>query len=141
MEYYKDYGKTDIYIKATGIGIILKLILNFFLIPIKGIYEKGAIISTIITDILICYLIIKQMKTKLNIKIELKNKILKICLSIILSIVLIYKINLYFLIKILCMFIIYVLLIFITKVFSKEELKMLPNGEKLYIFMKKIKIY
>ena len=141
MEYCKDYGKTNIYIKATSMGIILKFILNFFLIPIKGIYEKGAIISTIITDILICYLIIRQMKNKLNIKIELGSKILKICMSIILSILLIYKFNCYFLIKILCMFIIYVLLIFVTKVFSEEELKMLPNGEKLYIFMKKIKIY
>ena len=141
MVFYKVFGRTDIYVKITSIGVILKLILNLILIPIKGIYEKGAIISTIITDILICCLLIKQMKKKLRIKIEIREKIFKICMSVVLSILLIYKFNFYFLIKILFSFIIYIMLIFVTKIFSEEELKMLPNGEKLYIFMKKIKIY
>ena len=37
--------------------------------------------------------------------------------------------------------IIYILLILIFKVFSEEEIKTIPHGEKIYIFLKKIKIY
>ena len=141
MVFCKDFGKTNIYIKSTGIGIIVKLFFNVLLIPIKGIYEKGAIISTIISDIVICFLLIYKLIKELKIEIILMTKILKICLSIFISILLVFKLNVYFIIKIIILLLIYTFMIFVIKVFSEEEIKSLPNGEKIYTFMKKIKIY
>lgn len=134
-------GRADVYIKSTCIGLIVKFILNMILIPMSGIYEKGAVISTIVSDIIICILLFKKMCKILNIKIKIKSKILKIFISIILSIIIFEKIKLQFIIKIILNIIIYIILIFVLKVFSEDELKIFPNGEKMCIFLKKIKIY
>lgn len=134
-------GKAIVYIKATIIGILIKFILNILLIPIEGIYEKGAIISTIISDIVICSILIYKIIKKMNIKIEIGGKVLKILVSIFLSIFLVSKINLYFLVEIILSFFIYLLLIFLLKVFNENDIKRFPNGEKITIFLKKIKIY
>lgn len=134
-------GRADVYIKTTSIGLIIKLILNLILIPIERIYEKGAIISTIVSDIIICILLLRKMCKILNIKINIKIKILKIFISIILSIVIIQNINAQFIIKATLNVIIYMILIFVLKVFNEEEMKIFPNGEKICIFIRKLKKY
>ena len=134
-------GKTKIYIRVTSFALLIKFVLNVLLISIKGIYEKGAIISTIISDGIICFLLIRQMNKELNIKFNIKHKIIKICFCIILPIMLITSLELHFIIKMFLILIIYVLLILSIKIFTEDELKMLPNGEKIYGFMKKTKIY
>lgn len=134
-------GKTYIYIKATILGLIVKLIFNLLLIPINGIYEKGAVISTFFSDGLTCILLIKNMTKILNIKVTIKNKIIKIIFCIVIPIIIFSKIKMWFILEIIFCAIIYILLIFILKVFDEDEIKTFPNGEKIYGFMKKTKIY
>ena len=132
-------GKNDVYIKATIIGLVIKLFLNLLLIPINNVYEKGAIISTFISDVVICLLLLVNMKKILNIKFVIRRKIIKIIFSIIISIILFYKIKINFVIRILLTGIGYILLIFLLNVFDEDELKMFPNGDKMCVFSKKIK--
>ena len=37
--------------------------------------------------------------------------------------------------------IVYLICVIIFKIFSKEDIEMLPKGDKIYSFLKKIKIY
>ena len=46
-------GEVKSYLKVISISMIIKLILNLILIPIDGLLEKGAVISSIIYDIII----------------------------------------------------------------------------------------
>lgn len=134
-------GKPIIYIKCTTIGLIVKCILNFILIPIEGVYEKGAIISSIISDTLIFVLLFGYLNNELGIKVSIKWKMLKIVFSIIFSIIIINNVQIHFLIKMILNIIIYMFLILILKVLNENEIKSLPNGNKICIFLKKIKIY
>lgn len=134
-------GKIDVYIKSTIIGLIIKFVLNMILIPIHGIYEKGAVIATIVSDLVISILLIKKMCEILNVNIVIRKKTIKILISTFLSIIIIEKIKIQFIIKVILNIIMYIVLIFVLKVFDEDEIKTFPNGEKIYVFMRKIKIY
>lgn len=134
-------GKPMIYIKCTIIGLIIKFILNLILIPIEGIYEKGAVISTIVSNTLIFIFLFRYLKCELGIKIDIKWKVLKILVCTIFSIIIIDHIPIHFLIKIILNVIIYMFFILIFKVLNENEIKSLPNGYKICVFLKKIKIY
>ena len=78
MVFYNAIGKTNIVIKSFMIGSILKLILNLVFLNIKGILERGILLSSIISDILIIILLVINKKFKiLNIKLK-ELKILNI---------------------------------------------------------------
>ena len=133
-------GKTNISIIAFTIGSIFKLTLNILLIPILRI--NGAIFGTIICDIVsfaICYIELKR-----NLKIRLKaskyiiKPIIAAC-SMLLSTYLIYiNLNIIsiqsikFIISILIGIICYIISIIFLKIFSKEEVFMLPYGQLIY---------
>ena len=72
MVYYNAIGNTNIIIKSFLFGSIIKLILNIFLIRIPSIYEKGIILSSIISDIFIIYILMKHKKFK-NINLKLND--------------------------------------------------------------------
>ena len=57
-------SKTHLY--AVIIGMTVKLILNFVLIPNINILEKGALISTLISNIIIFYIMFKTLKSKMG---------------------------------------------------------------------------
>lgn len=66
-------GKTKILLISSIVGLIVKIILNFTLIPIEGIYEKGAIIGNIFSNFvsfIILYVTLKK-------NIELENTLIK----------------------------------------------------------------
>ena len=72
-------------LKALFIGMISKLILNLMLIPIKNLCIKGAIISSIISQVLTLIICIKSLKNRLKFKVNkeennrtLQYKLLKI---------------------------------------------------------------
>ena len=72
MVYYNAIGNTNIIIKSFLFGSIIKLILNIFLIRMPSIYEKGIILSSIISDIFIIYILMKHKKFK-NINLKLND--------------------------------------------------------------------
>ena len=135
-----------------GCGVILKVITNIILIPIPGVYEKGAVIGNLfcyMTAFIIVYTVLKN-SIKLDFRISemiIKPLIITIIMCIIsisaynkiLSIEISPKIATIFGITI--AIIIYTILIILFKVFSKEEIFLLPNGKKIYKILKKCKIY
>lgn len=145
-------GKNKIPAIALFYGVIIKFICNILFIPIEGICEKGAVIGNILCHV-VTFCIVYNVLTE---TIELNFKLHKIIKKpIIITIIMIsisfgvYNELIYLgfyeyistIIGIIIAVIVYILLIFIFKVFSKDEIFMLPKGEKIYNFLKKIKIY
>lgn len=125
-------GKNNVPVYASIIGLIFKILSNIILIPIDGIYEKGAIIgnilSNIISFIIVVIVIKKNIKIKLNI---LKYSIKPILASIIMIFVsekiynfLYFKslnVNICTIISIFCAVIVYVFCCFFIKIINKND--------------------
>lgn len=137
-------GKVNIGVIAFGIGAIVKLILNIILIP--KLLINGAIISTIISHIVsftICFI---SLKSTIHIKFEIDKFVLKPIISAcIMSIVtlILYKMlsnifvqNISFIITTIFAIIIYIISIILLKILSRDEISMLPYGQKVYKRMK-----
>lgn len=63
-------GKNNIPLLASIIGIALKILCNIILVPIQGIYEKGAIIGNILSNIASFIIVFGVMRK--NIKMDFK---------------------------------------------------------------------
>lgn len=125
---------------AIGAGVITKLVLNLILVPIKNLNINGAIIATIISNIttfLISFYYLKK-----NIYIELKfykfilKPILATCIMIF-AIIFVYNAieiteNIKTIISLLIGVLIYAVSIILLRILSKEEMNMLPFGNKIY---------
>ena len=149
-------GKTMIPAISLGIGVIIKLILNSILIPINPenfIFggTAGAAISTTICHIIACLIDIYVMNKNIKLKINKKDYIIKpIIAAIMMSIcsIFIYKSlicmiseKLSTIISLIFAVIIYVILVFLLKIFSKDNIFMIPYGEKIYKILVSIGIY
>ena len=73
MVYYNAVAKTGEIIKIFSLGAIIKLVLNIILINIPGIYEKGVIVSSILSDIVIILFLVRNKVFRNNI-IFFENK-------------------------------------------------------------------
>lgn len=81
-------GKNNVPLIVSSIGIVIKLILNIILIPIPLFYEKGAIISTIISNGISLIMVYLYLYRNINIKI---NKHYLICPFIISSFMILFS--------------------------------------------------
>lgn len=79
-------GEVGAYLKFISFSMIIKLILNLILIPIDSLLEKGAIISSLVYDIMIFILVYKKIKEKLDLKLNILSDIIKISSITIISI-------------------------------------------------------
>lgn len=70
-------GEVKPYLKAISISMIIKLFLNLILIPIDGLLEKGAIISSIVYDVIIFIVVYSKMKEKLDLKLNILSNIIR----------------------------------------------------------------
>lgn len=145
-------GKTKISILVSTLGLIVKLVLNIILIPIINIYEKGAIIANLFSSFISFIVTWNVLKISIKINFNFLNLITKpLTASIIMGI---SSYNVYLALigygvteKISTIFgiifaiLIYIILLLVLRIFSKKDLLLLPNGEKLYKFLKRVKIY
>ncbi len=134
---------------AIGVGVIVKLVLNLILLPIEELNINGAIIATIISHIITFLIIMYYLKKYIQIKFNIIKFIIKPFIATMLMIgvswsiynkFLIFSsknINLIFSLAIGILF--YVFSIIILRILSKEEVYMLPYGNKIYK-SKKIKM-
>lgn len=148
-------GKTVMPAIALGLGSIIKLILNTILVEIDPeIFilggTAGAAFSTVIYYIVTFFIELYIMKK--NIRIELGPKILlkPLIATIMMAICLIFTYNsllsiisykLCIIVSLIVAVITYLLLILILKIFSEEEIKMLPFGDVIYSVLRKLRIY
>lgn len=146
-------GLGRIYIPAFAltVGVTVKFILNLILVPIPQIGALGAAFATTVCHAIaftIGYLILrKNMKldltfSKFVIKPTFATSIMGICsygLYIFLNDIHPGKITT--IVTIFSAILIYVFAIIILKIFTKEELLMVPYGSKIYKFLEKLGIY
>lgn len=142
------FGKVKTPVIALGIGVIAKIIANVALMPIEGIYENGAAIGSVLCHLIsfiIVYMVL--MKTvKLNFSLfglAIKPIIATILMSVIsygiyMAVRIILPIRIATIIAIIVAVIVFVVSLLLLKVFSREEIEMLPKGDKVYAILKKM---
>ncbi len=148
-------GKIIVPALALIIGSIIKLILNNLLVSINPANfilggTAGAAVSTVICHIVTFIIELSIMRKYVKVDLRISH-VLKILLStIMMGISSVFILNclktiftekICMVLTIIAAIIIYILLILIFKVFSEEDIKTIPHGEKIYIFLKKIKLY
>ena len=149
-------GKPIIPAISLSIGVIIKFILNIILIPINpGIFilggTAGAAISTTICHMVAFMIDVHMMKKHIKLEINKKDYILKpiiATLMMAISSLFVYHILVGMIseksctiISIIIAAIIYVILIFLLKIFSKDNIFMIPYGQKIYKMLQTIGIY
>lgn len=137
---------------ALFIGVIVKLILNCYLVPINPEMfilggTAGAAFSTVICHIIAVTIEFKILKKSINIKFDRKKFIIKPVLATTIMGIIAYISYVYTMpligskqstiIALAIGIIIYIILIFVLKVFSKEEIFMIPFGKKIYGILRK----
>lgn len=144
-------GKVMVPAISGGVGLIIKFILNLVLIPIPSIGVNGAAIASVIYHIfsfsIVFYVLNKTVKLDIKFmkhifKPIISTLIMCICsyyLYIILSGVISMKIAL--ILSISFAIIIYAISIIVLKIFTKEEIFMIPFGQKIYKGLQVIGIY
>ena len=137
-------GKVYIPVIALGIGVIVKLITNVILIKINpndfilgGIV--GAAVGTLLCHIISMIISIYALKKNVRIKFGFTKFVLKPILATFIMAILsfeTYKLlnsiinqNIAIILTIIFAVVVYIVSIYITKIFSKEELEMLPIGK------------
>lgn len=141
---------------ALGIGVIIKFILNMYLIPINPSDfflggTAGAAISTVACHAVALTIEFKILSKNINLKLDKNKFIVKPVIACLImgTIAYIFNITLFqclnekistMLLILMCV-IIYILLLIILRVFSEEEIYMIPYGSKIYNFLKKLRLY
>lgn len=144
-------GKELIPAKAFGIGILVKIVCNIFLIKIPSIGIKGAAVGTVLCNFVAFVISYKYLKDITNIKLTFIKYIFKPILASIIMCICSYSIlnllkgimieKLVTIITLIFAVIIYFISIIILKLFSEEEIVKLPCGNQLYQLLQKMKIY
>lgn len=141
---------------ALGIGVIIKFILNMYLIPINPSDfflggTAGAAISTVVCHAVALTIEFKILSKNINLKLDKNKFIVKPVIACLImgTITYIFNITLFqclnekistMLLILMCV-IIYILLLIILRVFSEEEIYMIPYGSRIYNFLKKLRLY
>lgn len=144
-------GKIMVPTIALIIGVFLKFILNIILVPIPTIGAAGAALATVACHAVAFFIGFHVLKNSINLNLGFFKFIFKpITATIIMGIcsyasyLLLESINIgkmATIISILIAGIIYAISIFILKIFTKEEIFMIPYGQKVYKILEKIGIY
>lgn len=145
-------GKLFVPAVALGTGVIIKLILNLLLVPINPEVfilggTAGAAFATAVCHIIAVSIEFKVLKKDIDLKIDYKKFLIKPLIAVTIMGGTSYYTYLYLfsviknpnmvtILAILTAFIIYIILVVLLKIFSKEEIFMLPYGKKFYEFLK-----
>ena len=141
------FGKVKTPVVALTIGIVAKIIANVVLIPIEGIYENGAAIGSIVghgISLIIVYAVLRKTVKldfsliRLSIKPILATLIMAGCSY---GVFVFVKSFIGIRISTIIAIIIAAIAVVILKIFSKEEIEMLPKGDKVYSVLKKLHLY
>ena len=145
------YGKLMIPALAMGAGVIVKFILNLILVPIPEIGVNGAAWASVACHVVAFTIsiisLMRTFKLKLNfnkfvIKPIIATAIMGVCSYFIYNqITGIISNNLATIIAIFAAVVIYTLAVLALKIFSREEIEMMPGGNKIGIVLEKLKIY
>lgn len=145
------FGKVMVPAIALGCGVITKLILNILLVPIPWIGANGAAIGSVACHMVAFTIAINILRKNIKLDLSFSKFILKpilataimaICsyfIFIVLDGIMIEKLAT--IIAILSAIVIYAIAIIALKIFTKEEIFMIPYGNKIYGALERIGIY
>lgn len=145
-------GKIKVPAIALGCGVIVKFIANLLLIPMAGIYENGAAIGSVLCHIVSFTIVYTVLKKTVKLEFSVSALIVKPLIVTVLMSVISYSIYqgalwlgissvIATVIGIGVAVVSYFILVVLFKILSEEDIYMLPNGEKIYRFLQKIKLY
>ncbi len=144
-------GKVFLPTVAFGAGVIVKLILNLTIVGIPSIGINGAAFSSVMAHLVTCILSWKMLKKYIKLDLHFSNFFIKPVLATFmmgictyftyLNLNVIISKNLATIIAIIVAVIIYTLAILVLRVLSKDDVLMLPCGEKIYKILTKLGIY
>lgn len=119
--------------------------------PIPGIYENGAAWGSVICHglsfVIVYFVLTKTTKLDFSIfRLALRPCLATVIMAIIsyalyIAMKLVLPVRLATIIAILIAVIVYAIAIIALKIFRKEEILMLPKGEKIYAILKKYRLY
>ena len=136
---------------SLGCGVIVKLILNLILVPIPSIGVNGAAIASVACHVVAFTIAINALKKYVKLNLTTSKFVIKPILAVTIMGICSYFVymiltgiiaqKLATIVAIGIAVIVYILAILELKVFSKEEISMLPQGQKIYKILEKLKIY
>ena len=145
------FGKVMVPAVALGIGCIVKLILNLILLPIPSLNVYGAAIGSIACHAVAFTIVFNVLKKYVKLDLPFKKFVLKPALATAIMGICSYTIylvlkgirpgNMVTIISILCAVVIYIASVVALKIYNKEDIYMLPKGNKIYKILEKLKIY
>ena len=145
------YGKLKIPAISLGVGVIVKLILNLILVPIPDIGVKGAAWASVVCHAVAFSIAFTSLRRNIELKLPMSKFVIKpiaatvmmgICSYYVYSILVgIISQNMATILSIMIAGIVYILALVALKIFTEEEISMLPGGEKVITILKKMKIY
>lgn len=129
----------------------MKLVLNLILVPIPEIGVNGAAIASVACHMVAFTIAITSLKRNIKLNLTFSKFVIKpviattimgICSYFIYSSLLgIISGNLATIIAIISAVIIYAISVIVLKIFTKEELQMMPAGDKICAILEKLRIY
>ena len=147
------FGLGKMYTPALAllIGCVIKIGLNLVLITNPNINIYGAVISSFICQFVVFMIVYITMKKNIKVKFEPMKHIIKPLLAGLIMGAVIFFINYLFngvirnsiltIINIMIGAVVYLISVFALKILSKDEILMLPKGEKIYNLLVKLKFY
>lgn len=147
------FGLGKMYTPALAllIGCVIKIGLNLVLITNPNINIYGAVISSFICQFVVFMIVYITMKRNIKVKFEPVKHIVKPLLAGLIMGTVIFFINYLFnvvirnsiltIINIMIGAVVYLISVFALKILSKDEILMLPKGEKIYNLLVKLKFY
>lgn len=144
-------GKIFVPAIALGAGVIVKFILNLILIPIPSIGVNGAAFSSVVCHIISFIIGFSVLRRSIKLDLGFVKFVLKPILTTFIMSVCSYVIYMYLstvinvqlatIIALISAVIIYLIAMVALKVFTKDDINMLPYGKKIYNFLTKIGVY
>lgn len=144
-------GKVMVPAIAFSVGVVIKLILNLILIPMPEFGVNGAAIGTIACNLIACLIGFIVLAKNTNIKFKFSKYIFKPIIATIIMSVCSYAIYLGIssiiseriatIISLGMAVIIYILAVVALRIFTREEIFMIPYGQKIYNLLEKYGIY
>ena len=157
-------GKVIIPAVALGTGVLVKLILNLILVPMPQFGANGAAFASVVCHIISFSIGYTVLKKHIDLKMTFGKFVVKPLLATIMMSVITYFLHgvltntaigiltqydvsiniaksIATIITLIIAVIVYVISVFALKVFSKEDIYMIPYGEKIYKILMKIGLY
>ena len=145
------FGKVMVPAIALGIGCVVKLILNLILLPIPELNVYGAAIGSIECHAVAFTIVFNVLKKYVKLDLPFKKFVVKPAIATAIMGICSYTAYLLLrgiisgslatIVSILFAVIVYVLAVLALKIYNKEDIYMLPRGEKIYNILEKLKIY